>query len=62
MNPKLKYPGVDATPLGNRWSDPDANANAGIQLINVSIKQLKKMMEPANWAAINVSDWANNLA
>lgn len=62
MNPKLKYPGVDATPLGNRWSDPDTNANAGIQLIRNSIIELKNKMEPANWAAINVSDWANNLA
>jgi hypothetical protein len=62
MNPKLKYPGVDATPLGNRWSDPDTNANAGIQLIKNSIIELKNKMGSANWAAINVSDWANNLA
>jgi len=62
MNPNRKYEGVDATPLGNKWSDPDTNANAGIQLIRNSIIQLKKQMEPGNWAAINVSDWANNLA
>lgn len=62
MNPKLKYRGVDATPLGNRWSDPDTNVNAGIQLIKNSIIELKNKMGTANWAAINVSDWANNLA
>ena len=62
MNPNRKYEGVDATPLGNRWSDPDTNANAGIQLIEVSIKQLKKIMKPENWAAINVGDWTKNLA
>jgi hypothetical protein len=62
MNPNLKYPGVDATPLGNKWSDPDTNADAGIQLIRNSIIELKNKLGPANWAAINVSDWANNLA
>ena len=60
MQPNSNYGGV-VTPMGDKWSDPNVNADNGVKLLKDNIKVFKRTLGN-DWASLKVGSWANNLA
>jgi hypothetical protein len=59
MNPNTDYNGILDKKLGDNWSDPVANADAGIKYMKATIPQFKKILGPQLASSLKFPTWTN---
>jgi hypothetical protein len=60
MDPNNNY-GGEVGVVGSNWSNPDINADKGVKLISLDLKNFKKILG-SSWASLKMGDWTKKIA